>query len=166
VIQIPSYPGAYALGFSLSEPLRLGIGRLGEAFFPAGQYVYLGSACGPGGLQARLGRHLSGNIARPHWHIDYLRPFVTVRTYCYLVSKPSSMPHTSLECLWSQALLKLPYASAPVNGFGSSDCRSGCRAHLVALGDQAILPNPKSFLEALSCAAGRSISDLVYVALA
>ena len=36
-----------------------------------------------------------------------------------------------LECVWSQALLELPGASAPVRGFGASDCHSGCEAHLV-----------------------------------
>jgi len=28
-------------------------------------------------------------------------------------------------------LLKIPGVSSPVKGFGSSDCRSGCPAHLL-----------------------------------
>jgi Uri superfamily endonuclease len=39
----------------------------------------------------------------------------------------------SLECVWSQALAALPGATIPVRGLGSSDCRSGCGAHLVQL---------------------------------
>lgn len=38
----------------------------------AGTYVYVGSACGPGGLAARLSRHLCGRRRRLHWHIDKL----------------------------------------------------------------------------------------------
>jgi len=37
-----------------------------------GLYVYVGSACGPGGLRARLARHLCGRRRRLHWHIDKL----------------------------------------------------------------------------------------------
>jgi Uri superfamily endonuclease len=163
VIQIPPHPGVYALQLSIDESLSLHVGRLRSAYFPAGEYVYLGSACGPGGLQARLGRHLSRKFTRPHWHIDYLRPVTTLRAYCYLETEPSTVSPKPLECLWSQALLKLPDASAPVRGFGSSDCRSGCRAHLVVLGEGTTYFGTKNILEALAMAAGRSRGDLVYV---
>jgi len=48
-----------------------------------------------------------------------------------------------LECHWSQALAKAPGAEIPRAGFGASDCRSGCAAHLVlfaaGLGQEEIL---------------------------
>ena len=91
---------------------------------PAGDYVYVGSACGPGGLRARLGRHLSG-AGRPHWHIDALRGHARIVGAYYCVSA------LRLECRWVQALLALPGVTAPAPGFGASDCRSGCLAHLV-----------------------------------
>ena len=40
-----------------------------------------------------------------------------------------------LECTWVKRLLALLGASAPAPGFGSSDCRNGCPAHLVRLPD-------------------------------
>jgi hypothetical protein len=45
---------------------------------------------------------------------------------------PSLLP---LECAWSQALARLPGTRIPAPGFGSSDCRCACPAHLVAFPD-------------------------------
>lgn len=105
--------------------MRLQVGRLGEFDLPAADYVYLGSACGPGGLRARLGRHLSG-AGRAHWHIDYLRRVTQVAGCLYRPGRPS------LECAWSQTLLLQPEAFIPIPGFGARDCVSGCPAHLIA----------------------------------
>ncbi|HEX9029228.1 MAG TPA: DUF123 domain-containing protein, partial [Anaerolineales bacterium] len=55
---LPAAPGSYVLYLRLSQRLELGVGRLGRLSFPAGEYLYLGSAGGPGGLRARLGRHI------------------------------------------------------------------------------------------------------------
>ncbi len=67
---------------SLGKGLYLLLLELGHSIDPviAGQrlvlgpgiYVYVGSACGPGGLRARLSRHLCGRRRRLHWHIDRL----------------------------------------------------------------------------------------------
>ncbi len=67
---------------SLGRGLYLLLLELGRSIDPviAGQrlvlgpgiYVYVGSACGPGGLRARLSRHLCGRRRRLHWHIDRL----------------------------------------------------------------------------------------------
>lgn len=89
-----------------------------------------GSAYGPGGLRARLGRHLRG-IAKPHWHIDVLRAVAQVEGFCYLPGLPGTgMP---VECHWSQALAMLPGVFQPAPGFSASDCHAGCRAHLVGM---------------------------------
>jgi Uri superfamily endonuclease len=98
---------------------------LGEFVFPAGDYVYLGSANGPGGLHARLGRHLHP-LEKPHWHIDFLHCAAQVTAWLYVIRTA-----TQLECSWSQLLSCLPEASLPAPGFGSRDCRNGCLAHLV-----------------------------------
>jgi Uri superfamily endonuclease len=127
VIQaIPREPGSYLLWLHLPQPQGLSVGKLGFFNFPAGHYIYLGSACGPGGLQARLGRHLRGS-GQLHWHIDHLRAAAQVRGFGYAVSAT----HSSKECDWSQQLAALPDASLPASGFGASDCRSKCAAHLV-----------------------------------
>jgi len=54
-------PGTYALLLKLDKQERITVGRLGTFDFPAGYYLYVGSALGPGGLQARLARHRRDN---------------------------------------------------------------------------------------------------------
>ncbi|MEW5867784.1 MAG: GIY-YIG nuclease family protein [Chloroflexota bacterium] len=125
---LPAISGSYALQLGLTTACRLQVGRLGEFDLPAGEYIYLGSARGPGGLSARLSRHLAGNQERLHWHIDYLRKIAIPGAICYLAGEPTRPP---LECAWSQGLAELPGASIPAAGFGASDCRSGCIAHLI-----------------------------------
>lgn len=130
---IPPLPGSYILHLRLEESARFTAGKLGAVRLPAGDYFYCGSAQGPGGLRARLERHLcgstrSGTPARPHWHIDALRALAQPVGFCYQTGQPR------LECEWSQALARLPGAFLPAPGFGSSDCRRGCRSHLVGTG--------------------------------
>ena len=118
----------------MAPPLAIGhaVGRMGCFHFPAGDYIYLGSAQGPGGLRARLGRHLLGS-GKHHWHIDHLRAATQVRGFGYQIRLVESgvAPHLPLECVWSQKLAALSGVNLPVPDFGASDCRSGCRAHLV-----------------------------------
>ena len=61
--------GSYALIIRLNRAKRLTVGRLGEFYFPAGHYIYLGSALN--GLESRVRRHLRRD-KKLHWHIDFL----------------------------------------------------------------------------------------------
>lgn len=122
--QLPKANGSYVLVLELKRARVLTIGRLGKVTLPAGMYVYAGSAFGSGGLRSRLGRHLRGDGVK-HWHIDYVRAVAEARMCFYTVSD------ARLECIWSQALAALPEATIPAQGFGASDCRSGCLAHLI-----------------------------------
>ena len=117
---LPASPGTYVLILHLAQARTLQVGRLGSFHFPAGFYAYPGSAYGPGGLRARLGRHLA-DVKRLHWHIDYLRQAGPV-TALWLAE------HRRVECAWAHALGSLPGASQPVPGFGASDC--ACPSHL------------------------------------
>jgi Uri superfamily endonuclease len=119
---LPSAKGSYALLLRLDKSEQIQIGRLGEWHFAAGYYLYLGSALGPGGLAARLRRHLLPD-KRPFWHIDYLRDR-TVVVDAYYIAEPVRYEHT-----WAAAAGQLPGAIVPVPRFGASDCR--CPAHLV-----------------------------------
>ncbi len=126
--------GTYALRFCLGQALPLRVGRLGTFVLPAADLVYVGSALGPGGVEARLARHIRRN-KRPHWHIDYLTlqvPPVLWRLEFGLERR---------ECRWVRELLALPGAWAPVPGFGNGDCREGCPAHLIAV-PSGVLPPP------------------------
>ncbi len=123
---LPSLPGAYWLVLHLGQSTTLRVGRRGDAFFPAGWYVYTGSAHGPGGIQSRLGRHLRGS-ARHRWHVDYLRSAAQPVAWGWTTAA-ASLPW---ECQWAQALAAQPEAYIPLPGFGASDCRHHCQAHLV-----------------------------------
>ncbi len=129
--ELPAVSGSYALFLGLSSSQTLTIGRLGEGFFSPGIYMYSGSARGPGGLRARLGRHLRAE-GKPHWHIDTLRAVAEVIGCCYITDSMRTSLESPIECLWSQALTALPGISVPLLGFGASDCRAGCPAHLIA----------------------------------
>jgi Uri superfamily endonuclease len=123
---LPTDSGTYALLLRTHHDATLEVGRLGSFRLPAGLYVYVGSACGPGGIQARVNRHLRDG-KRPHWHIDAFTPACTVEGVCWVVDAER------LECAWVQSLLALAGSLAPIPGFGSSDCTSRCPAHLVEL---------------------------------
>jgi Uri superfamily endonuclease len=101
--------------------------------FPAGWYAYAGSAHGPGGIAARVRRHLRA-AKRLHWHIDYLRAVANPVEVWY-ATDPERW-----ECRWAEALSTLPGVSTPASGFGASDCC--CVTHLFRL---PALPDPDRF---------------------
>jgi Uri superfamily endonuclease len=122
---ISASKGTYALILQLPVQSRIAVGRLGAFLFPAGFYIYVGSAFGPGGLRARIAHHMK-RATRPHWHIDYLRRVCEVEEIWYVEGK-------RLECAWADRLSSAAGLSIPAPGFGCSDCR--CRAHLVRLAE-------------------------------
>ncbi len=114
--------GTYIVWSYLPAARRIRVGSLGEIEFEAGYYGYVGSAFGPGGIRARLGRHFSQR-KKTRWHIDYLSR--TSRVQGAWISYGSQR----LEHYWAGVLQGLPGASLPVARFGASDCH--CKAHLV-----------------------------------
>ena len=110
--------GTYCLVLRLDESRTIQVGKLGRGFFPAGYYVYVGSALR--GLQKRLARHLSSQ-KKKHWHIDYLLECarnIDTREVLSLEKR---------ECSFSQKVRNISQG-IPMKGFGSSDCR--CNTHL------------------------------------
>jgi len=126
---LPVSAGTYALWFWLTAPLTLSVGRLGQVGLEPGLVVYVGSARGPGGLRARVGRHLRAD-GRLHWHIDALTAQVPATAVWY------TQGAQRLECRWAAQLLTVPEATLPVTGFGASDC--SCPAHLLTLPVRAL----------------------------
>lgn len=118
---LPRAPGTYLLVLRASRSAVIQVGKLGRYFFPAGYYVYVGSAFGTGGIRARVGRHLSGG-RKLHWHIDYLRSAAVVQEVWF------STEPVSLEHRWAQQIGELEGFQVPVEKFGASDCR--CASHL------------------------------------
>ena len=118
--KISDNKGAYILGFRLAkgEPIR--IGKLGNFHFKEGFYLYVGSALGPGGLAARVRRHL--RMTKPfRWHNDYFRAKAQLTTIWFAEGMKR------FECAWASALDRWAFTSCPVKGFGASDC--SCTSH-------------------------------------
>jgi sugar fermentation stimulation protein A len=109
--------GCYVAVFHLARPRQLQIGRLGRFRFPAGFYLYVGSA--RRGLTRRLERH--ARRSKPlHWHIDYLS--ARARMAGALVVPDANRA----ECALAAELAAAFEPAAP--RFGASDCR--CPTHL------------------------------------
>jgi len=116
----PSYKkGIYCLLIHFLKKRELRIGKLGVFCFPAGFYIYVGSA--QNNLDRRIERHLRAE-KKLHWHIDYLLKHGSViSVYTYKGNK-------SAECKLSRIVSKRKDVIVPVKGFGSSDC--ACESHL------------------------------------
>ena len=117
---LPQEAGTYALILHCPVAGRLVVGRWGELALVTGWYLYVGSACGPGGLRARCGRHARGG--RAHWHIDYVRPLCRLQEIWFVAERRRR------EHQWADLLRQTPGVTLPAPGFGSSDC--SCASHL------------------------------------
>jgi len=117
-------PGAYVLFIELEGVLALRQTSLGSRTLAPGRYAYCGSAYGPGGLKARLRRHLRREKAL-RWHVDHLTGAGRIFAL--------GLAPGGRECALFEDLSRLPGAEVPLAGFGSSDCAS-CPAHLLRIG--------------------------------
>ena len=111
--------GSYILILDLEEDLRLEVGRLGTFGFPAGLYLYCGSALN--GLEARIRRHLRRD-KKLHWHIDFLTAVAPVVEVWWVADG------VRWECRWAEAIMGQG-GQVVARGFGSSDCR--CPSNLL-----------------------------------
>lgn len=111
--------GIYCLIIRLRQGCRIKIGCLGTFHFPAGFYVYAGSA--QNNLERRIERHLRQE-KKMRWHVDY------VLRYGHVVSVHTYAGKKHMECVLSNEIGSMKGASLPVKGFGSSDC--SCNSHL------------------------------------
>lgn len=111
--------GLYQLVIRLRKERDIMVGRHGRFCFPAGFYVYTGSA--KRGLEARIARHLRTR-KRMRWHIDYLLRYGRI-----LVVKRYTAGERS-ECELSLGVEMVRGSRMVAAGFGSSDCR--CPSHL------------------------------------
>jgi Uri superfamily endonuclease len=132
--------GTYSLYISISEPINVKIGALGDIKFDKGCYVYVGSAFNS--LLPRIIRHFK--VSREdhrviHWHIDYLLREKEVRIERVYVKVNGEKKECSLA---EKALMY----GVPIKKFGSSDCK--CVSHLFRVDDYKFLE--KSGLEEMT----------------
>lgn len=121
--ELPACGGAYALFIDLPKAIGFDL-RGAPVVFAPGSYLYCGSARGPGGIRARVTRHLKRHKT-VRWHVDQLT------TGAGRIVGILAVPDGS-ECELLERFARLEGAAIPVAGFGSSDCRH-CRAHLLRL---------------------------------
>lgn len=115
--------GAYILFFKVEKDTNIHVGRFGDIFFQKGNYLYVGSAYGSGGLRSRLKRH-SQIQAKKHWHFDYIRPFI-------ILTKLEAYTNGH-ECKLVEKCIKEYKAKIFYKGLGSSDCKT-CESHFLML---------------------------------
>ncbi len=133
---IPRCKGVYLLVMVPRSDGKAKIGKSGIEIVlsPNIVLVYVGSAMGPGGLLARLKRHLSRSGKKLYWHIDYLtsRQDIDIQYVLYgCTTNKSAEKDLAEKC-------SLVLEEGP-SGFGSGDDPYN-RTHLfVYRGDPAIL---------------------------
>ena len=122
--------GAYVLRLRVTGAIRLRIKTLGAHELSEGRYLYVGSA--RRGLAARCARHerlARDKFGKIHWHVDYL----LTDPKCVLLGIDSFAADE--ECRVSRRIARRKGIVIPIRGFGASDCRSGCLAHLYRVGN-------------------------------
>jgi Uri superfamily endonuclease len=127
--ELPREAGAYVLLINLGGPLSLDMPAFRGKSLAPGLYGYCGSAFGPGGIRARVSRHLRGDKPM-RWHVDRLTVAGRV--------EQAGIRIGGRECDLAGELLARG-CMAVLPGFGSSDCR-GCPAHLLRMPDDNSLP--------------------------
>lgn len=109
----------YMIEGYLAKEKEIIVGKLGTFFFPAGRYIYVGSA--RRNIRSRIERHLRIE-KKLRWHFDYLRPFLQIE-------KVQTFDGVHGECGLFHKLLVKKQGKMIVKGFGSSDCK--CHSHLL-----------------------------------
>lgn len=111
--------GTYILLVNLDKTQRIKPGKLPEADYEKGTYLYVGRA--HTGLQARIKRHIRSQ-KKLFWHVDYLLQKAKIVDIW-------TRQNFFAECSTADEIrhFRTPAPKA-IQGFGSSDCR--CRSHL------------------------------------
>ena len=113
-------PGTYAVILRNENSKTIAVGVRRQLAIEPGYYLYLGSAFGPGGIRARVGRHSRRDKPR-RWHIDYVREHMVFHDAWY------STKARNQEHQWAK-LLKNRADFIALAGIGCSDCQ--CQTHL------------------------------------
>lgn len=114
VSEIQALSGTYLLILKSRKITTIEVGKIGSMDVRKGYYLYVGSAFGPGGIKARVNRHLRQNKLL-RWHIDYLR------NHCSLEWVLVNYNTTKKESDWVKRLLLHPAYSIAFHQFGASD---------------------------------------------
>jgi len=134
--------GVYSLIIRLETDTRIKVAKLGRINFPAGFYVYTGSAMGNGAssLRGRIMRHLS-NKKKNFWHIDFFLSNKSSKVLGVVFAEAvENKEHDVVSALKDNA-------KVVCSKFGASDCKRSCGSHLLYL-DENPNENPEFIKEA------------------
>lgn len=96
MLSLPQTSGVYILVFHLAKATSIAFDRKGTRHtFPPGWYLYVGSACGVGGLNRRLARHQRriSDGKRMHWNVDYYREHALLCELWYCETEDRRFEH-------------------------------------------------------------------------
>lgn len=116
--------GSYVVVFTVESTVMIEVGAQGEVEFAIGEYGYIGSANGQGGIESRVGRHLktaSGETENLFWHIDYVLDAAEISVTSVFYSQDIGECDV-FECISNKQ-------SRPFASLGASDC--SCESHIV-----------------------------------
>ena len=113
--------GTYALILESKKDFATQVGKLGRFIGKPGYYIYIGSAFGLGGMEARLNHHRKLSL-NPRWHIDYIRGYLALKEI-WLTHDTEKREHD-----WANILIAMSNTVIPYADFGASDCT--CPTHL------------------------------------
>lgn len=121
-----SMKGAYALIIEVENEVNIQLKSLGKVLLQSGTWVYIGSAMGEGStsLENRIKRHFRSEKT-VHWHIDHLLDKNVKLLKAFWTQSP-----VHAECDIAQEIQSRNEFQAGPRQFGSSDCKSGCAAHM------------------------------------
>ena len=140
---LPAAGGAYALVIATHRAVTITLAGREPAELPEARYLYGGSAYGPGGIRARVGRHLKG-AKSIRWHVDRLSNAFGVAA---VIALPGGR-----ECALLEEVRGWEGVTVPAPGFGSTDCGT-CAAHLVMLPETLEVTDR---IDAITAASGAS----------
>jgi len=112
-----SRPGTYIMIMLSERPSVLRAGRLETFWLPAGFLIYVGSACGGGGIKKRTDRHRIPDAPRM-WNLDHHKAIASPKEVWWTEHVET------VECRWAMALAGLPGYRCPAPRFGGNDCKS------------------------------------------
>ncbi|WP_298673829.1 DNA/RNA nuclease SfsA [uncultured Megasphaera sp.] len=142
--------GDYLFVMHLKETEDIVIGARGSLHFPAGYYVYTGSARKH--LTARLARH-QRRRKNMHWHIDYLRQYADV-VAAIPIRTTQDLEHDLAHAVDSIAMWR-------IEGFGCTDC--DCASHLFGFSENPVhLP---SFIQIVEDFRMNRLDDEIYAGI-
>ncbi len=152
---IPSTKGTYVILLRIDKVFRDNVGSLGMVMLEPGLYVYIGSACGYGGLKSRILRHINKE-KKIRWHIDY----ITSKSFSKVVAIAYTFIEKSLEECISRILEYSPLFSIAWPKFGCSDKHS--KTHLYRCRSNDVIKCIDACVEAfISCRGNRGFAHTI-----